>query len=378
MFVSRFVRKISKLQYYTSHEIRRRYAQSADTLRLRIVQLNENSCKTYCLSCPKSKEAIIVDPLKENLSLYLAFIAYNGYRIKYVADSHSHADHFTAAFRMKQLFPEIQYVMHNNSPSPRIDFHLHDQQILKIGNCDLKVLHTPGHTPDSISLYTGEAVLTGDTLFIGGTGRTDFAGGDPGQSYDSIVNQLFTLPDETLVYPSHDYRHNSVSTIGQEKRQNPRIANKTREQYINIMNNLGLPLPEKIMEALQINTSAIDDNSLKLPTYTQLNQVKQLEPETVNSLLHHQEQPVLILDVREVEEFKSKSLPPIAGSINIPLKELHTRVGEIEQFKNRKVLCICRAGVRSTTASSVLTALDFKDVYSMKGGLLSWRETYRL
>ena len=121
-----------------------------------------------------------------------------------------------------------------------------------------------------------DRVFTGDVLFIHGTGRADFAGGDPGIQYDSITRKLFTLPDETLVFPAHDYRGHTQSTIGDEKRSNPRLAGKTRDDYINLMNNLGLPLPDGIQEALQPNQSDLDAGTLKFPTLSQLNQVHQL------------------------------------------------------------------------------------------------------
>ena len=134
--------------------------------------------------------------------------------------------------------------MHRKSPAPHVNVHVDDGVRIAVGNLVLEVLSTPGHTPDGMSLYTGDRVFTGDTLLIRGTGRCDFAGGDAGEQYDSITAKLFGLPDATLVFPAHDYRGNVQSTIGEEKLCNPRVSGRNREQYIDLMNNLGLPLPD--------------------------------------------------------------------------------------------------------------------------------------
>ncbi len=251
--------------------------------------------------------------------------------------------------------------------------HLEDGDVLAVGECSLKVLYTPGHMPDSISLFAEGRVFTGDTLLIHGTGRADFAGGDPGDQYDAITQKLFTLPDATLVFPAHDYRGHTQSTIGEEKRSNPRIAGRTREEYINVMNNLGLALPDKIQEALQPNQSAIDDSTLNFPTYSQLTAVRQLTAQEVAARLERPNPPVLV-DVREESEYRG-DLGHIAGSRLIPLRELPERAPvELADLKDRDVVAICRVGVRSSTAAAILTGLGFERVWNLKGGMLDWNE----
>jgi rhodanese-related sulfurtransferase len=262
--------------------------------------------------------------------------------------------------------------MHRRAPAPRVDLHLEDGDHLLVGDVDLKVFHTPGHTPDSMSLWAGGRIFTGDTLMIGATGRADFAGGDPGAQYDSITQKLFALPDSTLVYPAHDYRGHTHSTIGDEKRANPRLAGRSRAAYVELMNNLGLPLPEKIQEALQANQNAIEDDSMKFPSVAKLNEVRQLAPEHVNTGRLNPDSMVL-LDVREPDEYRGE-LGHIPGSILIPLRELAARSSELGPHKNKQIVAVCRAGVRSTTAAAMLTGLGFEQVSNLQGGMLDWNE----
>lgn len=332
-------------------------------------ELNRGKCKTYLVACESSHKAALIDPVRERLESYLAFLAYHGLKLDAVIDTHTHADHRTASFDLNSL-TGANVVMHRRAPAPHVDVHVEDWQRLNIGDVELQILHTPGHTPDSMSLYTGDRVFTGDTLLIRGTGRSDFAGGDPGEQFDSIMEKLFSLPDETLVFPAHDYRGNTHSTIGEEKRFNPRIAGRSRREYIDLMINLGLPLPDKIQEVLQPNQSALDDDRLRFPSLAELNQVRQITPGEVQALLRALEPPLLV-DVREPEEYEGE-LGHISGSLLIPLKDLPARAGELENYRERHVVAICRAGVRSTTAAAILTGLGFEHVSNLKGGMLDW------
>jgi rhodanese-related sulfurtransferase len=223
-----------------------------------------------------------------------------------------------------------------------------------------------------MSLYAEGKVFTGDTLLIRGTGRTDFAGGDAGMQYDSVTKKLFSLPDDTLVYPAHDYRGNTQSSIGEEKRLNPRIANCSRTEYVELMAKLALPLPSKIQEVLQPNQTALDDDRIAFPTIAELNQVRQLSPVEVLALVHS-DSPPLVLDVREPNEY-SGELGHIPGSRLIPLKDLADHAGELEAYKNKHVIAICRAGVRSSTAAAILTSLGFEQVSNLRGGMLEWND----
>ena len=220
-------------------------------------ELNHGKCKTYLAISEKTGKTAIIDPLRDKVERYLAVLAYHGWRLELTIDTHTHADHRSGALELSEL-TGTPVAMHRLAPAPHVSIHVEDGQVLNVGDEELRVLRTPGHTPDSISLLAKDRVFTGDVLFIHGTGRADFAGGDPGIQYDSIARKLFTLPDQTMVFPAHDYRGHTQSTIGEEKRSNPRLAGKSRDDYINLMNNLGLPLPDGIQEALHAHEAGCD------------------------------------------------------------------------------------------------------------------------
>ncbi|MDP2601329.1 MAG: MBL fold metallo-hydrolase [Deltaproteobacteria bacterium] len=334
-------------------------------------ELNRGKCKTYLVGSEPEHLAVLVDPLREKVDRYLALLAYHGLRLDAVVDTHTHADHRTGCLDLKEL-TGAKVIMHRKAPAPRVDLHVDDGDKIPLGELEIKVLHTPGHTPDGISLFIVDRVLTGDTLLIRGTGRCDFAGGDAGEQFDSITQKLFALPDETLVFPAHDYRGNTRSTIGEEKRLNPRVTNRTREQYIELMKNLGLPLPDNIQEVLQPNQSAVDDERLHFPSLGELNQVRQLGAGQVRMLTESSPSPVIV-DVREPEEFTGE-LGHIQGSILIPLKDLTARADELSAHKEKHIIAVCRAGVRSTTAAAILTGLGYEHVSNLKGGMLDWNQ----
>eukprot|EP01100_Stratorugosa_tubuloviscum_P007606 TRINITY_DN3149_c0_g2_i1.p1 TRINITY_DN3149_c0_g2~~TRINITY_DN3149_c0_g2_i1.p1 ORF type:complete len:406 (+),score=187.55 TRINITY_DN3149_c0_g2_i1:126-1220(+) len=350
-----------------------------------VTELNNGNCKSYAIAHKKEKVAALIDPLRENVAIYLGFLNYHHYRLSYVIDTHTHADHHSALAQLSRLTGATTAASYR-APSPATQLHLKDKDIIHISpSLKLNVLETPGHTPDCLSFYTGFHVFTGDALLIGGSGRTDFAGGDPAQSYDSIQNKLFTLPDETIVYPGHDYRGNSSSTIGHEKKTNARVGNgKTKEEYIQIMNNLGLPLPEKIMEALQVNMVASYDIKFNLPTYSQLTSVLQTSIDEVANIvknvtkieshLSNDQKSIVILDVRESSEYNSNEFSHIPTSISMPLNKIVELSKQLN--KNQQIICVCRAGVRSTTAAAVLIGLGFENVKNMTGGMIDWAPKY--
>ena len=337
---------------------------------MHVLELNGSwCCKTYLVSCEETGKALLIDPVKTYIDRYLALLAYKHLTLDAVVDTHTHADHSTAAFLANDL-TGARIIMARKSPVPRVTEHVDNGDVVEIGTLGLKVFTTPGHTPDSLSLYTDEYVFTGDCLLIGGTGRTDFAGGDSGEQYDSITEKLFSLPDTTILLPAHDYRGNTRTTIGAERAGNPRIAGRTRQEYIDLMDSIEFPLPGKIQEVLQPNQAAIEDDRTKFPNLAQLNEVHQVTVEQVMSRMASGDAPVL-LDVREPGEFNGE-LGHIAGSLLIPLKELSGRTGELD--RDRSVLCICRAGVRSTTAAAILMGLGFEQVSNMKDGMLEWND----
>lgn len=333
-------------------------------------ELNKTHVKSYVIACSETGLASLVDPDLEFVDRYFAYLSYRDFTLESVINTHTHADFRSGASLMGELL-DVPVIMHRKAPNPTVSRHVAHGDVIQLGRLEIHVLHTPGHTPDSLSLYCEDRVMTGDTLLIQGTGRTDFAGGDTGDQYDSIVQHLFTLPDETLVFPGHDYRGNTVSTIGRERQTNPRIAGKSRDEYIALMESIHFPLPTKIQEVLQPNQTAIDDDRISFPSLAELNEVRQLTPETVHQLITEAPEAPILLDVRESAEFDGE-LGHIVNSRLIPLRELSDRVHELGEDKSRKIVAICRSGVRSTTAAAILAGLGYLDVSNLKGGMLDW------
>ena len=336
-------------------------------------ELNNLQCKSYLIADLEAGEAAIIDPIDTGVDRYLAILGYHNLKLKFVADTHTHADHRSACTAVKGL-TNCKVMMHELSPQPTVDGHFVDGDELTVGNIKIKVLHTPGHTPDSVSFYVNEdRVLTGDVILIQGTGRADFAGGDAGHQFDSITNKIFTLPAETLVFPAHDYRGNTQSTVGKEKASNPRIAGKTRDEYIEIMDNLNLPLPERIQEVLQINQTEMDDDTVKFPLIAELNKVLQMDPALVKNRVEENSEDTVIIDVREEEEYTG-NLGHIRGSRLIPMANIPDSLESLEPFKEKEIILVCRSGVRSTTAAAMLRALGFREVKNLKDGMLAWNK----
>ncbi len=211
-----------------------------------------SSTLTYIIGDAVSGEAAIFDPVEEQLERDLAALNRLGLKLKYTVETHAHADHITSAGVLRQRTGAKAAAPFNCGVTPA-DIHLEESSTLKLGAEIIRVLETPGHTAGSVCYLWRDLVLTGDTLFIGGCGRADFQGGDAGELYDSITQKLFTLPDETRVYPGHDYKRNRVSTIGEQKRTNPRLAGKSRAEFIALMGALNLPKPKLIDVAVPAN-----------------------------------------------------------------------------------------------------------------------------
>jgi len=212
----------------------------------------ESSTYTYLLADSQSRQAVIVDPVREHARRDLGLLAELELKLVHILETHVHADHVTGASALKKI-SGAQTGVSQHCGASGFDQLLDDGDVLAFGGQSMLVISTPGHTPGSSCFLWHDRLITGDTLLIGGCGRTDFQQGDAGTLYDSITRRLFTLPDDTLVYPGHDYRGRRVSTIAEEKATNPRLAGKTRNQFIEIMANLDLPMPGKIGEAVSAN-----------------------------------------------------------------------------------------------------------------------------
>lgn len=213
----------------------------------------ETSTFTYVLGDEAAGVAAVIDPVRERAHEVLAVVADAKLRLAFTLETHVHADHVTGGGILREA-TGARYGVHPAAGCGCADVPLEDGAELRVGGIAIRVIHTPGHTPCSVSLLVDRAmVLTGDALLVGTCGRTDFQGGDPGALYDAIHGRLFTLPDEVVVYPGHDYRGMTSSTIRREKRENGRAAGRTREAFIELMNGLGLPPPRRMAEAVPAN-----------------------------------------------------------------------------------------------------------------------------
>lgn len=214
---------------------------------------SESSTYTYILAAPGDRAAVIIDPVDHNVQRDLDHLERLGLKLAYVLETHAHADHVTSAGRLREL-TGARAAVPSGCGIPPAELQLQDGDVIRFGDGEeIQVIHTPGHTAGSMCYAWRGNVFTGDTLLINGCGRTDFQSGSAQDLYDSVMQRLFTLPDKTLVWPGHDYKDQSVSTIGWEKRHNARLANRSREQFVELMANLNLPRPKLIDIAVPAN-----------------------------------------------------------------------------------------------------------------------------
>ena len=205
----------------------------------------KSSTYTYFIASSKGREALIIDPVLENVDEYLKLLTELDLKLVKVIDTHIHADHVTGATKLKDK-TQCTTIMGENTPANSVEIKVKDEEIIKLDDLKIRALYTPGHTSDSYSFLMDNYLFSGDTLLINGTGRTDFQNGSSKDAYNSIFNKLLKLPEETLLYPAHDYKGEKVSSIGKEKRLNPRLQVSSVDEYIDIMNNLNLKKPAEI------------------------------------------------------------------------------------------------------------------------------------
>ena len=205
----------------------------------------KSSTYTYIIASAKGREALIIDPVLENVEDYIKILNQLNLKLVKVIDTHIHADHVTGAGKLRDKTKCVT-IMGEHTPTDAVEVKVKDDEIIKLDKLNFRAIYTPGHTSDSFCFLMDKYLFSGDTLLINGTGRTDFQNGSSTDAYNSIFNRLLKLPDDTLLYPAHYYKGETVSTIGKEKRSNPRLQVSNVDEYIEIMNNLDLKKPEKI------------------------------------------------------------------------------------------------------------------------------------
>src|ERR1700692_3132367 len=253
-------------------------------------------CRSYLIGCEETCAAALIDPELSQIDRYVALAAKDGLRIRYLIDTHTHADHFSAT---QQLARELRVpvVMHRASPAPFVDLRLQGGELLVVRGLRLQALHTPGHTGDSMCLCVEDRVFTGDTLLIGGTGRTDPPSGDAGALYESLFEGVLRLDPSLKVFPAHEYKGRSHSTIGQELAENPRLQKSDRNAFIEMMQNLNLTMPTHVTEALRTNMTG------GKPVAQMLSEAASIVPfmslGELESYLELGRNDLILLDVRE-------------------------------------------------------------------------------
>lgn len=363
---------------------------------------------TYLIADPINKEAVLIDPVNTHVDEYLNMLSELGLKLKYTLETHVHADHITASGLLRQRLGS-QTGVSALCGAETADFQIKDGDVFSFSNGEhIKVIATPGHTKGSISFLWRDRVFTGDALFIGGCGRTDFQGGDAGAQYDSITQRLFTLPDDTLVYPGHDYQQRWVSNIMQERTTNPRLAGKTREQFIEIMNNLNLPKPKLIDEAVPANRyCGLEENerqdavvqrdsareggnsgdapaascSVAIPkaggasvqemVAAAKQQITEVTVEKSKQLISQGN--ITVIDTREESEYAAGHLDK---AILLPRGVLEFKIGTMPELadKNKPILIYCRTGGRASLAALSLKVLGYTNVLSIAGGYEAWQK----
>ncbi|OFX04786.1 MAG: MBL fold metallo-hydrolase [Alphaproteobacteria bacterium RIFCSPHIGHO2_12_FULL_66_14] len=335
-----------------------------------------SSTYTYLLGCSASGEAVLIDSVFEQVRRDAALVAELGLTLTWTLDTHVHADHVTGAWLLKQRLGS-RIALAAASGASGADRLLEDGDRVEFGKRAFEVRATPGHTNGCLTYVLDDESMafTGDCLLIRGSGRTDFQQGDPRALYRSVRSRIFALPESCLLYPAHDYRGLTVSSVIEEKKFNPRLGGEVGENdYVGYMKNLDLPHPKKIDEAVPANlrcgqpgNEAKDSGE---PTWAPLRftfgGVWEVEPPWLEENLAK----VRVLDVREPSEFAGP-LGHIRGATLIPLGELAARAPELP--KDRPVVAVCRAGSRSAHATAILQKAGFADVANLPGGMLRWR-----
>lgn len=325
-------------------------------------------CRSYLVGCPDACIGALIDPEAGRLDRYHALAERHGLRIAYIIDTHTHADHFTGAKRLGEAF-RAPVVMHRHAPAPFADMRLDEGDSIRIGEVLLTALHTPGHTRDSMCLVTGERVFTGDTLLIGGTGRTDLPTGDPDQLYDSLFNKLLKLDPKLMVHPAHEYKGREATTIGEEIASNPRLQKRERGDFVEMMNTLSLSMPTHLTEALRVNMSGGASVAELLAAAS--GGVPFVSLQNLRSLVAARPNDLVVLDVRERDDYVTAHVP---NAKHIPRGQLELRVNQELPDPTLRIVTYCEFGKISTLAADTLRRMGFARAAALDGGMKAWRE----
>jgi len=328
-----------------------------------------SSTYTYLIASRHGGEALIIDPVLEKVDRYLQLVHELDLRLIKAVDTHLHADHVTGLGALRDRTQCIT-VMGEKTHADVVSMRVTEGDSIEIEGLNLDVLYTPGHTDDSYSFLMGDRVFTGDTLLIRGTGRTDFQNGDARAQYDSLFNKLLKLPNETLVYPAHDYKGDTVSTIGEEKLFNPRLKVRSVGEYVDLMNNLKLPNPKMMDVAVPANMH------VGLP---QDEIARKGWAVSATEAIALQGRPdVVIIDLREKRERERHGTIP--GSLHAPYPDLQANISrggmlhELAEATSKRIVFYCAFGERSSMAVHAAQDAGLKTACHIQGGIDAWKK----
>jgi sulfur dioxygenase len=324
---------------------------------------------TYLLASRRGGEALIIDPVIEKVDRYLQLIKELDLRLVKAVDTHMHADHVTGLGALRDRTQCIT-VMGEQTRADVVSMRVTEGDTLTVEGVSLDVLYTPGHTDDSYSYLMGDRVFTGDTLLIRGTGRTDFQNGDPRAQYDSIFNKLLKLPEQTLLFPAHDYKGDTVSTIGEEKRYNPRLQVQSIDEYVELMNNLKLPNPKLMDVVIPANMRVgLHQEEVAKRGWA-------LSAEQAAKLIGRDD--VEFIDLRERSEREKHGTIP--GSLHAPYPDLSANIqpgGLLHRLASKgekRILFYCAFGERSAMAVRAAQEVGLTSAAHLQGGMDAWKK----
>lgn len=349
-------------------------------------QLNNSFCKTYLIMNGKDKRAILIDPVRSIAEDYLHLLKDKGWTLTHVIDTHTHADHISAGPLLKETVG-CGYIMHETAPAACVTIRVKDGEVLLLNDLKFRFIHAPGHTSDSMIILLEDRILTGDTLFLdeGGAGRDDLPGGDSEAHWKSM-EMLKKLPDELMVYPAHDYADRQPSTLGRQKQSNPHLRNNNLGEFVEYIENLRLGPEDWMKDVLKANYACTKDPLAAFIPEDNMAcaisglagqeahdpEIRYIESGELEKSLKDPGTEVILLDVREEKEL-TEELGHIDGILHLPIGELNSRLDELEQFRDKLVVVICRSGARASVGARILMQAGFRRVRVLKGGMLAWR-----
>jgi glyoxylase-like metal-dependent hydrolase (beta-lactamase superfamily II) len=284
-----------------------------------------------------------------------------------VLDTHTHADHFSATHALAQRLG-VPCLMHRESPAPFVDVRVEDGETVIVGELRLRVLHTPGHTRDSMCLVLPGAVLTGDTLLLGATGRTDLPTGDPEMLYDSLFGKLLRLDGSLVVHPAHNYKNTAPTTLAEQIATNPRLQKRERAAFVEMMRSLNLEMPEHLTEALRTNSTG--GKTVARIIQEAAERITFMSMDELRSRIDSDAPELAVLDVREADAYAAAHIP---GAIHLPRGQLELRVDAVFPDPTRRILVYCEFGKISTIAAATLRSMGFLGALALDGGIREWK-----